>query len=488
MPAVRWLHFPIVVWLKWSALDALIRLGLIAGFVIALTMLLLGSWSERRIRESWISASGEAATLYLGSYLDPLVQELAQGNTLSPEAREAVTRLVKSPPLAQRIDAIKVWDRDGNLVFSTRSPQSTQRIDPAILTMLREGRSYASLQANSHGMASGEPHYLEAYAPLHHLTTRTIIGFGEFYQRGEEVDRQIAGMASGLWHIIIMAMTVMGLLILILCFRAKQTTDKQRYVIRARFRKMQELNRHNAALRRMAEQARLDSIGLNEAYLAEIGSEIHDGPIQILTLALLKSPAIGSLAPAVAPELAESTGLVRASIEQLRSLSSGLILPELKGLPLSELGRRAVSNYIDQTGNAVALDMGPLPEPRDDAVGLCLYRIIREGLMNSFKHAQGRGQTVSIQHRDGAIVLEIGDAGPVRPVKDTEPERERIGLRGIRARLAAIGGDIALQAREVGGLSLYVTIPLAASPADEPPKLANATGRPPLPTEASVLR
>lgn len=454
---------------RWQRLDALVQLGFVSTAVICIAMVLLGTWIDRRIRDSWIQATGEVATLYLGSYLTPHVQDLKNGSALSAAAQTSINRLINEPPLFSRVDAIKIWDIHGALIFYTRGQFNPQRIEQDILIKLAGGGTHTTIERYSHGRSDPDTFFMEIYAPLYSTETGKIIGFGEFYRNGNEVYKQITNVSAGLWFIVLSIMSLMVLALFYLTRRSKIAIDIQKKVISESLRHAEHLSEHNDALRRDAEQARLDAIALNEAYLAEIGSEIHDGPVQVLALALLKVPGTSDRDPAGA-DLRHATELIRSSIAELRALSSGMILPELQGRPLEDLCSLAVEHHMDQTATSVTLSLGPLPGHVEEAVGICAYRVIREGLMNAFKHAAGRGQTVRVQGSGESIEIEICDAGAGAAMPGVLNGETKIGLRGMNARLRALGGSVSIGPRQGGGSCLTATIPITRNvrPTEDP--------------------
>ncbi len=84
----------------------------------------------------------------------------------------------------------------------------------------------------------------------------------------------------------------------------------------------------------------------NEALLAQVGSDIHDGPIQVLTLIILRLSKQG-LSPA---ELAATSALASEALEELRNISSGLVLPELVDLTLAAALHLAIDRHEALTG------------------------------------------------------------------------------------------------------------------------------------------
>ncbi len=114
----------------------------------------------------------------------------------------------------------------------------------------------------------------------------------------------------------------------------------------------------NDRLRRLADDARLEAAVSNENLLARIGQDLHDGPIQLVSLLMLKvtdptatklswTGVNSALDPTIEP-------LTRRILAELRNISTGLVLPELEGLTPSEVIQLAVQNHEEATGTKVS--------------------------------------------------------------------------------------------------------------------------------------
>jgi signal transduction histidine kinase len=109
-------------------------------------------------------------------------------------------------------------------------------------------------------------------------------------------------------------------------------------------------------------------------------------------------------------------------------------------------------------------------EPREVSrtVALCVYRIAQEALTNTRKHA-GHGATADLRLRyeANAIELEVTDDG-IGPVTGLAPTPgSGLGQRGMRERVAAVGGQIQLGAKPRGGYLVRARFPTTAAAAAE---------------------
>jgi protein-histidine pros-kinase len=109
--------------------------------------------------------------------------------------------------------------------------------------------------------------------------------------------------------------------------------------------------------------------------------------------------------------------------------------------------------------------------PADMAVHV--YRIVQEGLTNAVRHGEARTVQVEMQTQmrldrsidpQAALVIDIADdgrgPGPDGPVPGH-------GLLGLHERVQALGGTLALDRPEAGGLRLRVRLPIRPPVATE---------------------
>ena len=120
----------------------------------------------------------------------------------------------------------------------------------------------------------------------------------------------------------------------------------------------------NDRLRRLADDARLEAADSNENLLARIGQDLHDGPIQLVSLLMLKvtdpaatkQPKTGSGSahdPTIEP-------LTRRILTELRNISTGLVLPELEGLTPDEIHPACRAKPRGGNGETVSRQIGDI--------------------------------------------------------------------------------------------------------------------------------
>ena len=303
---------------------------------------------------------------------------------------------------------------------------------------------------------------LEIYLPIHDESGH-VVAVGEFYQDLALSNCAAITTIQGSWLIRVLFLLI-GILVLFVLVRAahrtiiRQQTALTRNIILAR-----RLARQNQALRRTADDTRRRSIKANEELLSLIGAEIHDGPIQLLSVAMLNAPdaevtAARSPGAGGRPALNFSAATAEA-IAELRIISSGLVLPEIGELSAEDAVRLAIARHERMTGTTVEFDIAALP-PIAQGLKACLYRIVQECLNNAARYADGVGQRVDLTRKGTLISLEISDRGPgIGPASDRD-ERPRLGILGARNRVEAYGGSLEIRSEPGVGTKVIAILPI----------------------------
>ncbi|QFG19816.1 sensor histidine kinase [Actinomadura sp. WMMB 499] len=116
-------------------------------------------------------------------------------------------------------------------------------------------------------------------------------------------------------------------------------------------------------------------------------------------------------------------------------------------------------------------DLAGLPAP----VGLAGYRIVQEALTNAVRHSGAGEVTVEIRRTPGAVIVQVADdgngtgngAGDGTAVSGGgDGDGTGNGLRGMRERAAAVGGELTAGPGPGGGFRVWARLPLDPPPGD----------------------
>lgn len=459
-------------WLRWRHLTLERQFLIMATVAVCLSMALLGFWVERRIRSSWVQSMAEAAAVYLESFLSPHVQGIDLSAPLPPESAQAIGELLANRNLSRRVAAIRIWNLDGKLLYSTPGTALHGALKQDYLSRVRNRETLIEMDDDGHvDHAADHPDdssLIEIYAPIFEKNTRNVIAVGEFYEFSSFLHAEVDRAKYSTWLIVAMVASLLMVMIYFTMRRASRVVTQQRSLLERNIERASSMARRDNTRRRAVERARLDASLLNETYLASVGADLHDGPIQLLSLLMLKMPQRDE--PAWSPRPSGSGSslrdefekLIQLALADLRNLSAGLVLPETQDLSLTETLDLAIRRHEENTGTTVTRSMAPMPAEASDAVRICLYRVVQEALTNAYKHAGGVGQAVSAGYADGIITLVVSNAAGQQISRPQAPlNQQKLGLRALESRVGALGGTVSISHLPGGGTRVEVTVPLA---------------------------
>jgi PAS domain S-box-containing protein len=213
----------------------------------------------------------------------------------------------------------------------------------------------------------------------------------------------------------------------------------------------------NAEARSELAASRARIVEAGDAARRRLERNLHDGAQQrLVAIALGLRMCERKLAdgdPAAADLLQQAKAELADALEELRELARGIhpaILTDRGLAPALEMlaGRASIPVDVD-----VALD-GRLPARVEAAA----YYIVAEALTNASKHARASRVRVNVQRSDGRALVEVADDG----VGGADQQRGS-GLRGLRDRVEALGGELGLDSPDGAGTTLTAELPIAAA-------------------------
>lgn len=436
-----------------------------AAVVLCISMAVLGTWVTHRITRSVLVTSGLGGSDLMVSFLETEVQNLLPDGSMPSENQKRLDQMLVSTPVTKRIVSVKIWKPDGTVIYANMAKDVIgQRFASTDVATAAGGKIVAEFK----DMVSEESAYeqslgmslIEVYAPLYKTGTNSVVAVGEIYEDAKELDAQLRSSRRLTWIVVCLTTLLMLSFLYLIVRRGSYTIALQRTELRERIAEAQSMASQN-------ERLRLDANEANEELLGRIGSDIHDGPIQTLTLARLRIDDIADIwtdkrqsKGPVSRYLDETAATLGESIDELRHLSTGLVLPGLDELSPRQLIELARVRHENTTATQVELELGDLPQTLSAAMKICVYRIIQESLTNAFRHAGGAGQRVAATVRNNRLELRISDRGGQLTVRAAhQASHTKLGHRGIRNRVQAFGGTLSIERTEKG-TEVSVALPL----------------------------
>lgn len=224
----------------------------------------------------------------------------------------------------------------------------------------------------------------------------------------------------------------------------------------------------DAKLRQLAQRV----VQSQEEERARLSRELHDGIGQLLVSVKLvleaaanrirTAPAEGA---AVAPILGMALHRLDSAFNEVRRVARNL-RPAL----LDDLGLFAALQHLAremQAGSTLSVDVAQSGQPRtlSDEQATALFRIAQEALANVERHAHARHVRIELDFSPSATRLTVRDDGTGFDVARMQHDPQRgIGLRNLRERMAALGGQFDIVSMP-SGTRLVAVLPASAASA-----------------------
>lgn len=439
--------------------------------VLLAGMLLMGGWMAERMEDAVIHSAAAASALYTDSFIEPAVQSLDADGQLSKSDEAALDHLMSPQKHGSTLVGFRIW-RGDTIVYSDQKEMIGRTFPPSPRRQ-RAWRGqveaeYKDLDQPEHAPLPSRAPLLEIYAPVRATGTNKVIALAETYQVAETLPAEIQVARIGSWLVVGFVSLLMTAAQLAIVKSGSSTIDEQRRALDSRIAELQVLLDENRTLRVRANQASARVIQMNEGYLRRIGSDLHDGPIQLIGVTALRLGAMAESLEAdghplptdVEMDIAVMREALKDSLGELRRLSLGLAAPEIEKLSLPALLELVASQHERRTGTKVRRDFGELPEDLPIALKSCVYRFVQEGLSNATRHADGLDQTVVAHGVADRLEVSVQDQGPGIGALPRPGELGGQGLQGLRDRVESLGGTFRIASKPGAGTCLALQFDL----------------------------
>ena len=221
----------------------------------------------------------------------------------------------------------------------------------------------------------------------------------------------------------------------------------------------QKLARSHDQLRQLSSALQT----IREEERTHIARELHDDLGQLLAslrmdLTLLRQnnhlpEPSGRLLDGMESNLLTAITSLRRIATNLRprALDEGGLYFALQGLR---------DEFVERHGIACVLLAEETELRLDDAASTAIFRIVQEALTNIARHAEATSVVLNLDRSDGELLVTIRDDG--RGIRSEDMEKvASLGLIGMRERVWALHGEIAISADEPPGTRIDIAIPVS---------------------------
>jgi signal transduction histidine kinase len=448
-------------WLNAISLAQQYMLASLAVLLIGLGV--LGWWVERAISDSLIHRAAAQTALYVDSFVINLTQELGYTDRISSQNIAKLEHLLATSPLGKEVVGIKIWGPDGRILYGVNAGQLFEVKEDLVRSFQGEiTADITDLSDQENLRQRGQwSRLLEIYTPIRLEGSDRIIAVAEFYQTVDDLEREIRAAQTQGWLVVGGVMFGAYLLLTGMVRRGSDTISRQKRELGQQVSQLNTLLGQNDELHERVRRAATRTTALNERYLRRISAELHDGPAQYLSLILLqlgKKPD-----PTRTPVYLETIqSTLKHALEEMRSIATGLLLPELDQLTLPETLERVVESHRWRTETQVLFNTKDLPDYVPLPLKITAFRLMQEALNNAFHHAAAANQKVEAFAENNEIVLEISDTGPGF-IPSLVLGNNHLGLLGMRERVESLGGLFEVHSVIGQGTKIVARLPIQQS-------------------------
>ncbi len=447
---------------RWDRLGPAGQFSIAALVVLSCGMGLFGSWVTERIERGVIQTTANGAALYITSIVAPHAQNLHKPGPERDAAFQALDALLTDTILGQKVVTIKIWAPDGTIIYGSnreivgKKYPVTENLKKALSGEVIPELDILGDEGDEIEQQMAIP-LLEIYTPIRDFSSGKVIAVVEIYEQAGPLQQSLREARLRSWSIICLVTLQMLAVLFVIIHQGSSTIAAQQKALRERIGDLFRLLAQNKELRDRVDDLLHRSVATNDLILRRVGSELHDGPAQLISLALLRLDALNPQ-PQVNVQRSDDYEKIRSaladSLTEIRNLSAGLALPELEALSPADALRIAIMGHERRTGTTVECHVGSLPPHLSNPLKACLYRVTQEGLNNAFRHAEGVGQAVQGVYEDGVVRLVVSDRGPGLQSGGAGLRKGGLGLQGMRDRVSSLGGIFEIQSSPKEGTRL----------------------------------
>lgn len=421
-----------------------------------------GSWTGQYVSESIVEGVGATAAGSIEALLSRNLEGVLADGRVTEANQAAIDAAVDiaSSTDTTRLLMLRLRGADGTLLLQAGNELEDIAVPTVDLPV--EGDMTIAFTDVTLPPLGGLPRsklpVLKIYAAVSDRSGQR--GSVEMYLSARSLQGLQSEATTAAWIIAaIVGFTALGL-VAVLVDATDTIISAQRRALARNLRQTQQLLRENVTLRRVSEGMRTDSLLANERVLAEVGSDIHDGPVQLLTLLILKLPA------GPASGTPSNRDLAQQAMEELRGISAGLVLPEIVEMSLPDVIQSAIVRHENLTGTIVTRRIDLAADIHSQLTArIGAFRVLQEALNNAHRHGSGNEAQVEASAMGGWLHLVVANRAPEDASIGYPPDR--LGLRSMRFRVESQGGRL-LVASQDGHVRVEAWMPLTLASATLP--------------------
>jgi signal transduction histidine kinase len=385
----------------------------------------------RYIEELLANKVAASSALYMDSFVEPLVQDLAATAALSADSRRALEAALAPATVGRPIVSFRIWAND-KIAFSSRGdligrrfPSTAARNDAFAGHVV--ARFGLDGDDDDDDRALGAP-VLEVYAPIRQTGTNRIIALAETTELAMNLAQEIRAAQYASYAAIVSTAVCLVL------FLFKLTNG-----LHLRIGKLTKQEAEHAQFRKRIYRAHSRVLEMGERNLRNVSEQLHDGPLQMIALAQLSLGALYENPDRVQAEIEVLKKALNDCARQIRDLSVGLVPSQLEAMSLAEVISTSVS-LRDRM--SVTADLQGLPQNVPYVMKSCVYQLLEQAIRTIVPHAIEAKVHVRAWSEADRLAVELAFGGELsKPVLWLAAEVEA-RTESLKHWIEALGGAL----------------------------------------------
>ncbi|MBI4734404.1 MAG: sensor histidine kinase [Rubrobacteridae bacterium] len=218
-------------------------------------------------------------------------------------------------------------------------------------------------------------------------------------------------------------------------------------------------------VRRLIEKTVYDTTYLIERERKRLAYDLHDGPAQAISSAILQVDILEDLIASAEGrrELESLKEILKQSLHELRVSIYALKPHETFKKGFAARIEAYARHFSILTGIEVVCRMTAADKRLPEIIEINAFRVIQEALNNSRKHAKASMVTISVSISSIGVSCSMEDNGKGFNVSDCETDGNGLGgygLLSMKDRVEQLGGSIEIESKLSAGTRISFIIPL----------------------------
>ena len=435
---------------RWVNLSLASQASLAGGTMLVVALVVCALAMMSIVTENVITQRAATTALFVDGVVSPHLQELATTVLVTPDTAAFLDNVMQRPAFISRFPYLDVWRSDGTIAYSNSHEIIGRRfpLPPGVQQAL-QGQviaTFTELGAEEHVARHFKDDYSEIYIPVYLDKAGEVIGVAEIHELTAPLEAALLRSAILTCLAVLATAALVSTVLFGIVRHGSNTIELQKADLASRLRQSEALAAKYRKTREIARNASKSITEITDRYLRTLQADLHDGPVQLIALALLN---LGSVRNARLKEdrsrrLTDIEEALSEALGEVRDIATGLTLPEIRDLELGALIAKALM-HSSAGGPKIVAEISVGEVRASYPINLCVYRFCQEGLSNALHHGVPGTTKIAATVIDGRIQVVISNRVRENPDSSVAHERFALGLEGLEARVTSFGGNFSFE-------------------------------------------